>query len=331
MVNPILLRAGRGDGFESEHRGAYCVLRHGEVAAQAGDIDAPCFMRSGAKWLQALPGLLAGVAERFALEDRHLALMCASHGGEPEHVKAASEMLERAGIGIDRMGCGAHAPLHDRSAAALRLAGEEPTALHNNCSGKHAGMLLAVLARGESLDGYLDPDHPLQRAIRDTVQDLAEVEGDALTHAMDGCGAPTWVLSLTGAARAFKNHGTPPERLGRAVADAASRLHAAVASVPHMVGGTGRFCSALARVTAGRLLGKVGAEGFYGVMAPGEGVGVALHVDSGAQRASERIMPHLLHRHGLLDDAELEALDTHAGLVRRNWAGHMVGQFEVHV
>lgn len=331
MVNPVLLTAGRGDGFESEHRGAYCVLRGSDVVAQAGDVDAPVFVRSGAKWLQALPGLLAGAVERFGLEDRHLALMCASHGGEPEHVAAAAEMLERAGIGAERLGCGAHAPLHSRSAFRLRAAGEEPTVLHNNCSGKHAGMLLAARARGEQLDGYLDVDHPLQRAIHDLVQDLAEVDTQALTHAVDGCSAPTWVLPLIGAARAFKNHGTPASRLGPAVADAASRLHAAVAHDPHMVGGTDRFCSALVRVTSGRVLGKVGAEGFYGVMIPGADVGVALHVDSGAWQASERIMPHLLHRHGLLTETELAALDAHAGLVRRNWAGHVVGHFQVHL
>ncbi len=314
--------------MEAEHRGAYCLLRGEDVVAQQGDVRAPCYVRSGAKWMQAVANLLSDAPTRFGLEDRHLALMCASHGGEPGHVEAAREMLHAGALTEAALDCGPHRPLHSASAARMRVDGEKPTAIHNNCSGKHAGMLLAALARGEPTDGYIDPDHPLQRFIRQLVLEFAEVPESALAHAMDGCSAPTWVMPLEAAARSFRNHGTPT-RLGPAAASAAKRLHAAATRHPDMVAGTGRLCSALARVTAGRVLGKVGAEGFYGVMVPGEDVGLALHVDSGAWEVSERLVPHLLHRHDLLTDGELAELGAHADLERRNCADRVVGRFEL--
>jgi len=327
--NPILLRAYRGEEVESWHRGAYCVFGGGDVLVEEGDAGAPCYLRSGAKPFQALAFLLAGAAERFGLEDRHLALACASHEGEPDHVRVAREMLAAGGLVPESLDCGSHPPLSGASAAAIQTAGENPSALHNNCSGKHAAMLLAALARSWPTEGYLDLTHPLQAEIREILARLAEVAPSELRAHVDGCSAPTWVLPLRDAARAFRNHGTPPEGQEPAVASACRRLHQAVAREPQMIGGTGRFCSALSRVTAGRLMGKVGAEGFYGVMSTSEPLGLAVWIDDGSWAASERLVAHLLHRLGALSDRELGDLDSWAGLERRNHAGRSIGRFEI--
>ena len=255
--------------------------------------------------------------------------MCASPEGQEAHTTAASEMLAAGRLSVDDLDCGAHAPFHKPRNAEMRVGGVAAGPLHNNCSGKHAGMLLAALARGEEIAGYTDVEHPVQRAIRGVLLDLAEIEDGALTHAIDGCNAPTWILSLEGAARAYRNHAAPPERLGKTFAAAARRLHAAVAEDPLYVAGDRRLCTALPTVTEGRVFGKVGAEGFYGVMIPRDEVGMAVHVDSGNWIASERIVPHLLRKLDLITDAELAALDRWAGLERKNWAGHNVGRFEV--
>jgi len=140
ITNPVLVEAWRGDSVESFHRGAYAVLdAQGRVVASAGDIERPVFPRSAIKVLQALPLVESGAADRFGLAPEELALACASHGGQPEHVRTAASMLAKAGLDASVLECGTHWPYDETAKLALAAAGESPGALHNNCSGKHAG------------------------------------------------------------------------------------------------------------------------------------------------------------------------------------------------
>jgi L-asparaginase II len=329
--NPVLLRLLRGGELETQHRGAFCVVRGSETIGQAGDVRRGYFMRSASKLFQALPSLLAGAAERFHLGDREIALMCASHGGEDVHVETAKRMLDAAGLGPADLACGAHYPLHVPSAAALRASGRKPTALHNNCSGKHAGMLLGAIALGASPRDYVDARHPVQLAIRRLIADLCQLPLDAVQVMIDGCSAPTFHTPLDAAARAFAAFAQPPARLGEAFATAVARVWAALAREPLMIGGHDRFCTAMIEATGGRVVCKVGADGYYGAMARDEGIGVALHVDDGAAFASERVLAALLDRLGLLDGAAKARLARTLDPVRQNHAGLPIGRVEVDV
>lgn len=328
-ANPVVVEFRRGGAPEAWHRGAWCVRRNGAALAAAGDVDRLYFMRSASKFFQAVPTVLAGAAERFGLGDREIALMCASHGGEPDHVETVRGMLDRAGLGADDLACGAHAPLYGPAAAALRERGQRPTRLHNNCSGKHAGMMLGALAMGAPTSNYVDPAHPIQRAIVDLVRDLGEVGGDAFEVMIDGCSAPTFRTSLLHAATAFENFAAPKRRMGAAFAAAAHRIVGALEREPRMIAGTDRFCTTVIEATRGRVFAKVGADGFYGAFAPKDGIGIALHIDDGNWSASERLLTALLDALGLVDERAKAALARFDERVRRNHAGLVVGDVQV--
>ncbi len=278
--------------------------------ARLGDPGLATFLRSAAKPFQALPLLLAGGAERFALDDADLALICASHSGRPEHVARAAGLLARGGFGEADLQCGAHAPYDDEAAAALRAAGRPPSVLHNNCSGKHAGMLLTCRLRGFPTADYLAPEHPLQREILGWVARLAGVEPGAVGTGIDGCSAISFHLPLAAAARAFAAladpaaAGLPPE-----VPAALGRIARAMTGAPEMVAGRGRFTTRLMEVTGGRVLGKEGAEGFYAAAVRGPvALGLALKIGDGGERCRDGVVLDLLRQIGSLSGEEFAAL-----------------------
>lgn len=327
--NPVIMRQWRGAEPESWHRGAMCVVGPRRILFHRGDPEQRIFVRSGAKFFQAAANLMTGIEDHFSLCDRHIALMAASHGGEAPHVSAVAELLDRGGLGVEALGCGAHAPLHGAARFDLAQRGEKPSALHNNCSGKHAGMLLAALAAGEPVDGYLDPAHPRQQAILQVFSSFAEVSSADVGVFVDGCSAPTFVTTLQAAATAFRNFGSPPASLGAAAGAAAARIRRALAAEPFYLGGTARFCTALCEAGGGSVMGKVGAEGFYGAFHADLGCGLALHVDDGAATASEGYMGPLLHHLGWISDEGLEHLKRFCPGVRRNHRGLEVGRTEL--
>lgn len=339
--NPILVEGFRGGSLEICHRGAVAVAQWGDSTWQErglGDTDRPYFMRSASKFFQATPSVVGGIEERFGLDDRHLALMCASHGGEPRHVEVARSMLVAGGLSESDLHCGPHAPMYGPAAAALSLVEESsPGKIHNNCSGKHAGMMLGALALGHSPRGYADLDHPIQKAILDFTQRLSGVDASSIERKVDGCGAPTYLMPLKAAARAYASFATAaaaaaegatesvPPQLSVAESVAAARLIAAVRREPAMIAGKDRFCTALVEATQGRVLVKLGADGFYGGMIPERRLGFALHIDDGQRNASERVVGELLRRWGLLGVAP--ALERFLSSRRLNCAGEPIGEF----
>ncbi|MEP6993455.1 MAG: asparaginase [Acidobacteriota bacterium] len=335
---PILARVFRGTRVESVHRGTIAVVdERGSLLASCGDPSAPVFARSAAKPFQAMPLLLAGGEKRFGLSDSEIALLCASHGGEPRHASLAGRLLRRGGFGVSDLACGAHLPMHEASARALIRAGKAPSALHNNCSGKHAGMLLACRLLGLPHAGYTDPGHPLQRRIRSLIALYAGLAEDQITVAVDGCNAPVFRLPLSSLAVAYARlmaARVPGEE--RLAASVRARMVRAMIRRPEMVAGAGRFTTDFLRVGRGRWIGKEGAEGVYAVglrpSAKGRpSTGAVFKIEDGSARARDSVTIAMLGRLGRLPDELRRALAPYAEPVLRNALGRDVGRIEAEV
>ena len=334
MENPILVEALRGPTVESFHRGAVAVVDdHGRLLWSCGNIERPIFPRSAVKLLQALPLVASGAADRLGLTQAELALACASHGGEAAHAATAASMLAKAGVDALVLECGAHWPYHEGSQRDMARSGAEPTALHNNCSGKHSGFVCVGCATSglsgpplfDFMRGYVEPEHPVMRQVS---QALAQVTDFTLAQApvgTDGCSIPTYAIPLfnlaLGFARAGTGHGLPP-----ALSDAASRLRAAIAAEPFMVAGTGRFDTAVMQRLRERVCCKVGAEGVYCASLPEQGWGVALKMDDGnTSRAAEVVMAALIEALLPLSAEDRTALHALSETTMSNWRGRRVG------
>jgi L-asparaginase II len=328
MSNPILVEVMRGELVESRHRGAVAVAdAEGRIVLALGDAEAPVFPRSAVKALQAVPLIETGAADRYGFGDEELALACASHSGEPAHVAGVERMLAKAGLSASALSCGAHWPISQAAAFALARTGT-PSALHNNCSGKHAGFLCAACARGVDHVGYWQPDHPVQREVRAVLEDFTGAKLTAERRAIDGCSVPTWAIPLEDLAHGFAKFGTghllAPER-----AKAAARLRAACTQKPWYVAGTSRFCTEIMQLFGARVFVKTGAEGVYCGALPEQGLGIAVKCDDGAARAAQAIMATLIVRFLPLGDEERAALAPFLHTVLRNWNGFEVGAIRV--
>ncbi len=321
MSNPVVVEVLRGDRVESAHRGAGAVVdADGRVVLAFGDVARPIFPRSAVKAIQALPLIESGAADRLGLDAAEIALACASHSGEPAHVALARGMLAKAGRDAGALECGAHWPLGERAARALASSGESPSALHNNCSGKHAGFVCLACAEGIDPNGYVAPDHPVQRAVTDALADVTGAHFSAENRAVDGCSIPAYAIPLHALALGFARFGTGRE-LGAGRARAAARLRAAVAAHPAAVAGQGRFDTEVMTLTGARAFTKTGAEGVFCAALPELGLGLAVKADDGAKRAAEVMIAALLARFGGFGDA----LDPFVAPVLMNWNGIAVG------
>ena len=334
-VNPVLVHALRGGIVESQHRGALAVIdADGAVHTALGDIDRPIFPRSAVKVLQALPLVESGAAERYGLTDAELALACASHGGEPEHAATAAGMLAKAGVDAMALECGTHWPYHDASIKALAAAGGQPSALHNNCSGKHSGFVcvgcLMAAERGADarafLRGYVAPDHPVMQEVTAAMQAATGYDLARTARGTDGCSIPTYAVPLRHLAHAFARVATGVG-LRPGHARAAQRLREAVAAAPFMVAGSGRFDTRVMSALGPRVFCKVGAEGVHCAAFPELGLGVAVKMDDGNNaRAVEVVMAAAIAALLPLEGAAAELLGELADLPLRNWNGIEVGR-----
>jgi len=323
---PVLVEVTRGAMVESRHRGSAVVVDgSGRVAFAWGDVAHPVFARSALKPLQALPLVETGAADALGLGPRELALACGSHHGEAVHVAAVSAWLARAGLGPGDLECGAHPPIDPDAAKALVAGGTAPSALHNNCSGKHAGFLATARHLGEPVRGYISPEHPVQRRVLATVEAMTGCDLSHAPRGTDGCGIPVIGIPLAGLARAMARMGDPRD-LPPARAAAARRLLDAMAAEPLMVSGSTGFVTALLRAAGERVRAKPGAEGVYAAALPRLGLGLALKIEDGAGRAAEIALAAILQRLGLLDEATRAALDGRARPPVKTVAGGAVGE-----
>lgn len=320
-MNPVIAEVHRGPIVESRHTGAWAVAdAEGRILASAGDIDRPIFPRSAVKALQALPLVASGAADRAGYTPPELALACASHDGSITHVQTARAMLRKLGHDATVLACGVHWPTSREAANALAEAGQTPTPLHNNCSGKHAGFVALAAARSLDTGNYVDPRHPVMREVSAALAEVLGVRLEDAPQGIDGCAIPAYAVPLRALAAGFARFGTG-QFLPRDFAQAAAVLRRAVAKHPMMVAGAGRFDTEIASALGEAAFVKVGAEGVQCGALPGLGLGFAIKCDDGAMRASEAACAALLRRYlgaGLV-------LDRLASPPLTNWSGRHVG------
>jgi L-asparaginase II len=326
MGNPTLVELRRGHVIESRHSGTVAVVdADGAEVLALGEVDAPVLPRSAVKALQALPLVEAGAAELLGFGDRELALVCASHAGEPDHVDVVTGMLARVAQPSLALECGAHWPIDQKAAFDLARRGLKPLSLHNQCSGKHAGFVCLAHLIGANPAGYSDARHPVQRLVVDAIASLTGQPLGSGDHVLDGCMAPTWPVPLARLALAFAKFGTG-RGLGPERAKAAARLRAACAAEAWYVGGTDRFCTDVMRRLGVRAFVKFGAEGVFCGALPEQGLGIAIKCDDGAARAAEVIMAVLLRKFlGPSDETE-GTLDRFVRPPLKAWGGQEVGR-----
>lgn len=320
-----LVAVTRGPLTECVHRGHIAVVdSDGRLLWHAGDPGYITFARSAAKPLQALPVIESGAADSFALTEPELALLCASHNGEELHVKTAQALLSKMGLDAEHLQCGAHYPFHRPTAEAMRARGEKPSSLHNNCSGKHSGMLALTLTLGADIGGYLAPEHPAQRRMLAAVSGMSGVPEANIAIGVDGCGVPVFGMPLSALAAAYARFGRP-DGLPEERRSACERLRRAISRHPDYLAGDDRYDTQLIRATNGRLIGKMGAEGVFAVTVPERGWGIAVKIEDGAKRALYPAVTEALRQLDLLSDAELSALAAFHRPIQRNWQGTSVG------
>ena len=330
-----LVKVTRGNIIESIQYGAFIVVNsHGEMLLQGGNPELLTYPRSSMKPFQALPFIERGGAEAFNFSPQEISIMCASHSGTKLHREVLLKMHEKIGTSENDLACGVHWPGDAKTRDEMKKAGLEPTSFCHNCSGKHTGMLAHALLRGWSIEEYLDPQHPVQVVIRETLAEMVGLEPDEMPLGMDGCSAPVYGIPLCNMA-----HGVAlladPMGLDAKRADACRKITSALMAYPVMVAGPGKFDTDLMTVANGKLFCKSGAEGYQiiGVM-PGvihkdsPGLGIAMKISDGdpGSRARSAVSLNILKSLGVLDESDLENLEPHSSNIVRNWQKKTVGK-----
>jgi L-asparaginase II len=324
-MDPVLVEVTRGARVESAHRGAAIVMdAKGGVVFEAGAVDLPIYPRSAVKALLALPMVETGAAARLGLTDAEIALACSSHSGEEDHVATAASMLAKAGRDETCLECGVHWPGYDAATRALAAAGRQPSALHNNCSGKHSGFICLACDRGDDPKGYIYPDHPTMKVITAALAEMTSTTLDESNRAIDGCSIPTFAIPLRALALGFARFGAG-QGMHADRAAAALRIRQAVAAQPRMVAGTNRFDTKVIQALGERVFVKGGAEGVHCGTIPELGLGFAVKCDDGAGRAADvvtaALIARLLPNNGQVDPVVAQL----ANPVLTNWNGFEVG------
>lgn len=336
----IEVTRGHGEGetshqrFESGHEvDAVIADADGRILHVYGDWERGVFPRSSNKALQALALVESGAADAFGFEPRHLALACSSHNGEVFQTEAAGQMLAASGLSPVCLECGAQLPYHPRDHEALIRAGQAVTALHNNCSGKHAGFLAFAVHQGLPTDSYIHFGHPVQNEIAGILESVTGAAHGEDNYGIDGCSIPTYEIPLVDLAKALARFGVGMDK-GAERSKAMLRLRDACLAHPEMVAGTGRFDTEIMQALGQRAFTKTGAEGVFTIAIPELGLGAALKCRDGTTRAAEVACAHLVESlleksESGLSEGEANALKRLTNPVLRNWNGFAVGQVMV--
>jgi L-asparaginase II len=329
-----LVEVRRGAITESRHRGHISAVRpDGSIVYYIGAPETVTFLRSSAKPFQAVPLLVSGAADRFGFTDQEIALACASHNGEPIHTDIAASMLKKIGLGPEALKCGVHEPYSPKAAADLRAKGESPNVLHNNCSGKHAGMLAVAKHLGGPIETYDLPENPVQLAIGRVVSQFSGIALEDLAVGIDGCGVPVFGITVKAMALAFARLVSPPEGFDERTRNASARIVKVMTAYPELIGGTSdRLDTEIMRAAPGKVVSKVGAEGVYtaGILPCSEwphGLGLALKIEDGDDhRARPTVVIEALRQLGVLHDESLAAVARYAFFPVKNRRGDVVGE-----
>jgi L-asparaginase II len=325
-----LVIARRGGWTESIHYGHIAVVDgRGELIASSGNPEFKTFPRSCAKFLQSLPLILSGAADHFGLIDSEIAIACASHEGEEFQIERVRSILQKIGLEESALKCGSHCPASRLVADELLRSGREPTPIHNNCSGKHAGMLAVAKYTGAPLDSYIDLDHPVQQRILKLLQTFTGAE--TIGTAIDGCGVPTFYLSMREMALLFACLGNPAATGDQQINSACARIWQSVSGNPELISNRTGLDAQIMKASKGRLLAKGGAEAMFCFSARPSatwptGLGVSIKIEDGTgSRARSPAVLAVLGELRALEPGDLLNLENLFPREIRNCAGREVG------
>ncbi|MES2778278.1 MAG: asparaginase [Bacteroidota bacterium] len=318
-MNPILVEVYRAGVLESFHRGVVCVVNEkGEILFSAGDTNQLCYPRSAMKLLQVIPLLVNGGIQKFNFTLEEIAVMCGSHNAEPEHLQVVDSILQKIGLDKEALNCGPQYPSSKRDANALIKADQKPHHIHNNCSGKHAGMLAACVLMGWPTENYIDPQHPLQQAILETCSLMYEYPKEKMITALDGCSAPIFSVPIYNQALGYKNL-VSTAQLPPSIQEACKTIIEAISTYPFMVAGTGRYCTDMMKITAPKIIGKTGAEGIFSMAFTEQKLGVCIKIDDGKMLPQYNVAQSLIEASGVFSAVELASLHKYAEAELKNF------------
>lgn len=317
MTQPVdLVEVWRGNILEGMHQGHAVICDDtGQIVEAWGAPEAVILPRSSCKMIQALPLLRSGAADKAGLTTEQLALACASHNGEAQHVDRVANWLKTLGLGDDALRCGSHLPMGEAAKYAMIAARETPCQCHNNCSGKHAGFLTLNQHLGGHAD-YIEVDHPVQIACKDAMEETTGI--DTPGYGIDGCSAPNYATTVSGLAHAMARFAAAPE------GSPEHRLTHAMMMHPNLVAGTDRACTDLMGAMGGKAAIKTGAEAVYTAILPEKRLGIAVKITDGATRASECVIAALLVKCGVLEPDHPETSKRLTPLLK-SWRGIEAG------
>ncbi len=330
-MSQILANVIRGNTVESVHTGhIYIIDGEGREVASVGDPSTVTYFRSACKAFQLIPCITSGAADAFRFDEEEIALAAASHSGEPMHVEIAARMLAKAGFTESDLRCGSHLPFNSAATEQMQRAGEQPTQLHNNCSGKHAAMLAFAKHIGADVATYDSPDNRIQKRILRCIADFTELPEESIAIGIDGCAAPNFALPVAAMAKSFINL-IDPAKFPEPTQAACQRIVTAMMNYPELIGGSERLDTKIMQAAPGHLISKVGADGVWlcGVL-PSEkwptGLGIALKIADGDDYLSRPVVSvALLRQLGVLATDDLSNMSP---MPIENRRGDVVGKVE---
>jgi L-asparaginase II len=332
MPSESLANVIRGETVESVHRGHLIVIDGDrEAVLSVGDPGTVTYYRSSCKPLQAIPLITSGAADAFEFSDAEIAMACASHSGEAMHVRAVAQMLAKTGLSEPFLRCGAHLPFYEKEAERMIRERDIPTQLHNNCSGKHAGMLALAKHIDADLATYEQIGHPVQTAILETIAAFIDLPKQEIDLGVDGCAAPNFAVPLVAMAESFMKLLSPPNGFDEDLRVACTRIVSSMLQFPELIGGTERLDTMLMQAAPSKLISKVGADGVWlcGVLPDDQyptGLAIALKIEDGDdKRARPVVAVEILRQLGVLTNDDLSDVSP---MPIKNRRGDVVGSVE---
>ncbi|UOF01644.1 asparaginase [Bdellovibrio reynosensis] len=326
--NPLIVEVTRGAVVESSHQVIGVVVD--ETGATKNFWGQPAFLtypRSGIKMLQAIPFVESGAVDKFGLSDKHIALACASHKAEKDHLTALTEWMDKTGIKESNFICGPHLPYDENAAHEMLRKNQKPTVLCNNCAGKHSAIMSTCLHLGEDIAGYDKFDHPAQKRLRKILTETMKVDHSKVVYASDGCGIPTYAVTVQQMAVGMSTFINPKETPARKLA--VDRIIRAVSAQPFYLAGSDHFVTSVIEKTQGRAIIKGGAEGIYCGFLTDKKLAFAVKASDGGARAAQVATAAILLNYGGLNADEFKALSKHTQPTVTNWRGDVVGQIRI--
>jgi len=322
----LIIKEYRGDIPDLNHYGHIAIAgADGKILYECGDPEHITYSRSAAKPIQAIPVIESGAIDKYGITEKELAVMCSSHQGENFHTEAVLSILEKAGLNEQYLLCGTHEPKTDYMIKKFREEGITPTEAHNNCSGKHAGMLITAKMLGKSLNNYYNHTHPIQNKITQTIAEICDYDVNTIAIGIDGCGVPVHAMPLYKFAQGYARMSSP-ELLAPYRADSVNLVTKAMRGHPEMVGGTNDFTSELMHVFGDRLFCKLGVNGFLAIGLAGKGIGIAIKMEDGQPATLPIAVVKTLMEIKVISEEEATGLKHYeSAKVIKNCRGEAVG------